>query len=354
MKLWAMRYGDEPVDGRLFLLRFIRKIHIVIISVIIGALFVCGCHVLYRALTPAVYMTEGDLHLDYIPESNANLMIVYNEYVWEQMSADSAFIDSIVSADPSLDREAVKDSFFATLKSDNKILTFQVKNTDPELCLRIADAAMKGGREFVESLPEITGTEIIGEPYYPEVVSFETRALRALVLGAILGLLTSAFIISYIIVSDDRIFLPETIEKRYHTPCAGSENSPALADSLSDLAGDDGFVIASTLPAEKISDITEKLKKAGALVSGKALNLINPEEKDTVKAVKEITYPVVYVFSSLYDMKADQRALSLLSRFDKEPMCAILADPDEALINAYYLGKRSRYAKAAKEDKKSK
>ena len=354
MKLWAMRYGDEPVNGRLFLLRFIRKIHVIIISVIAGALLVCACHVAYRALTPVYYMTECDIHLDYIPEADANLMIFYNEYAWEQMSQDSAFIEAIVSADPGLDFDTVKESFSATLKSDMKILTFQVKNTDPDLALRIADASLKGGISFVESLPEVTGSEVIGMPYYPERITFDTRSIKALVLGAVLGLIASSFCISYMILSDDRIILPETIEKRYHTPYAGTLDSECLKDSLSDLAGDDGFVIASTLPSDKESEVIKKLKSLGVPVSDKPLNLIDDESKELHNAVKDTMIPVVYVFSSLLDIKADQRGLSLLSRFDREPICAILTDQDDLLIKAYYLGKRSGYTKDGKKDNRTK
>lgn len=354
MKLWAMRYGDEPVNGRLFLLRFIRKIHVIIISVIAGAILICACHVGYRALTPVYYMTECDIHLDYIPEADANLMIFYNEYAWEQMSQDSEFIEAIVNSDPGLDFDTVKESFSATLKSDMKILTFQIKNTDPELALRIADASLEGGVSFVESLPEITGTRVIGRAYYPERITFDTRSIRALVLGAILGLIASSFIISYIIISDDRILLPETIEKRYHTPFAGTLDSECLANSLSDLAGDDGFVIASTLPAEKESEIIKKLKALGTGVSDKPINLIDTESKELHDAVKANELPVVYVFSSLLDIKADQRGLSLLSRFDKEPICAILTDQDDLLIKAYYFGKRSGYTKDGKKENKKK
>ena len=122
MKLWEMRYGEEPVNGRLFLLRFIRKIHIVIISAFVGALLVCGIHLLYRLSGERMYIAETDMYLEYIPEAGSNQLIYYNEHTWQQMSKDSAIIDEIIKADPSLDPAVVREAFVATLKSDPGVM----------------------------------------------------------------------------------------------------------------------------------------------------------------------------------------------------------------------------------------
>ena len=133
MKLWEMRYGDEPVNGRMFALRFMKKIHIVIISAVLAAAAVCAIHLVYRLGAEKKYSTEADVYLEYIPEAGSNELIYFNKYTWEQMSKDSAIVDEILLADPGLDAEAVRQSFTATLKSDVKVLTLQVENTDPAM-----------------------------------------------------------------------------------------------------------------------------------------------------------------------------------------------------------------------------
>ena len=64
MKLWEMRYGEEPVNGRLFLLRFMRKIHIVIMAALIGAVLVgvnfakaCASADIFNSLVPIPVIT---------------------------------------------------------------------------------------------------------------------------------------------------------------------------------------------------------------------------------------------------------------------------------------------------------
>ena len=350
MKLWEMRYGDEPVNGRMFLLRFLGKIRFIIISVLLGAIIVCAWHVLYRLSSEKQYMAESDVYLEYIPEAGSNELIYFNKYTWEQMSKDSAVIDEIIKADPSLDPSLVRESFTATLKSDVKVLTLQVATSDPDMSMRIMDAAITGISEYAASLPEILSVRVIGQAQSAEPVPLDIRALRAVVLGAIIGLFISCLTVSVMILSDDRIILPETIEKRYHLPAAGTLSAPNINETLSDLAGDDGFIVASTLSDTAVTKVIEQLKKSGTNPQSKQLNLSDTEKPGLAEEVKASSKPIVYVFSSLVSPQADERALSFLSKYEKEPMCGLLADSDDALIKCYYIGKRSRFADMA--DKK--
>lgn len=351
MKLWEMRYGDEPVNGRLFALRFMKKIHIVIITTLVFAAAVCALHLIYRLGGEKLYMTEADVYLGYIPEAGSNELIYYNKYTWEQMSKDSAVIGEILLADPGLDAQVVKESFLATLDSDVKVLTLRVQNPDPAMSERIMKAALAGIDAYACSLPEILSTRVIGEPDAAKLVPPDVRALRAVILGAFLGLFAAVLYVSCRVLSDDRIILPETIEKRYHLPAAGTLTSANLSESLEDLAGDEGFAVASTLSKDEISAVIDELKKAGAKPEGSILGIDDAESKGLIETIKKCDKPVVYIFSSKEDVRKDELALSLLSKCGKEPMCAVLADSDDGLIRAYYAGKRSRFADDAKNKK---
>lgn len=347
MKFWEMRYGDEPADSRLFILRFMSRIHIVILSALLCAAAVCACHLFIRLSSEKMYMTESDLYLEYIPAADSNELIYFNKYTWEQMSHDSAVIDEIIAADPSLDPETVKTSFLATLNSDVKVLTLQVKNPDPDMAVRIMNAAIPGISAFAESLPEIVSVRVIGAGTDAAPIPPDIRLLRSIVLGALIGILFSVLIVSYSIISDDRIYLPETIEKRYLIPAAGTLSYANIGEVLPDLAGDDGFILASALPASKIKAVADELKKKGAKPEDRFLILEDTEKEGLPEEIKKADKPIVYVFSSDKSTRSDERALSLLSRYDKEPMCAVLTDSHDTLVRNYYLGKHSRFAKMA-------
>ena len=351
MKLWEMRYGDEPVTGRMFALRFMKKIHIVIISAVLAAAAVCALHLVYRLSQEKKYQIETDVYLEYIPEAGSNELIYFNKYTWEQMSKDAAIVDEMLRADPGLDADVVRASFLATLKSDVKVLTLQVQNSDPDMCVRIMKAAVTGVDAYAQSLPEIMSVRLIGDPEDVNPVPPDIRILRAIILGAFAGLFFSALYVSCTILSDDRIILPETIEKRYHLPAAGTLTSANLSESLDDLSGDEGFVAASTLGNDRMAVVIEELKKSGAKPEAEALDLSDTEAKGLIELVKKCDKPVVYFFSSKIIPQNDERALSLLSKCGKEPMCAVLADSDDALIKAYYTGRRSRFADDAKNKK---
>ena len=346
-----MRYGDEPVNGRLFLLRFIKKIPLIIGCAVIGAALVCACHLIYRLSSPYEFQAETDVYLEYIPEAGSNDLIYFNKYTWEQMSKDSAIIDEILKADPTLDEQTVRESFLATLKSDVKVLTLQVTNPDPDMCTRILNAGVIGISSFAESLPEILSAKEIGGTSEPALLPPDIRAIRAIILGAVIGLFISGLYVWISIISDDRIILPETIEKRYHLPSAGCLSAKNLHETLEDLAGEDGFIAASTLPTDRFNAIIDKLISIGSNVEGKTLNLSDTEKPGLLNEVKNADHPIVYIFSSKNHTGGDERALSFLSKCDKEPMCAVLADTDDTLIRAYYIGRESRFAEESKNTK---
>ncbi len=351
MKLWEMRYGDEPVNGRLFLLRFIKKIPLIIGCAFIGAALVCACHLFYRLSSQYMFQSETDVYLEYIPEAGSNELIYFNKYTWEQMSKDSAIIDEILKADPTLDEKTVRESFLATLKSDVKVLTLQVTNPDPEMCEKILAAGVTGISAFAESLPEILSVREIGGASEPVLLPPDVRTVRAIILGAVIGIFVSALFVWVWIVSDDRIILPETIEKRYHIPSAGCITAKNLSETLEDLAGEDGFIAASTLPSNKFNEAIDSLLAAGTRVEGKTIDLSDTEKPGLVAEVKNADHPIVYIFSSKNHTGGDERALSFLSKYGKEPMCAVLTETDDALIRAYYIGKDSRFAEESKKTK---
>ena len=351
MKLWEMRYGDEPVNGRLFLLRFIKKIPLIIGCGVIGAALVCACHLTYRLSSEYKFQAEADLYLEYIPEAGSNALLYINEYTWKQLSGDSAIVDEILKADSSLDETTVRDSFIATLKSDVKVVTLQVTNPDPDMCTKILNAAVIGVTEFAESLPEIISVRDLGGASEPALIPPDVRAVRSIILGAIIGIFVSSLSVMVWIISDDRIILPETIEKRYHLPSAGCIDAKNINETLEDLAGEDGFIAASTLPVDRFNTVIDKLLAAGTMVEGKTISLSDTERPGLIDEIKNAEHPIVYIFSSKEHVGGDERALSFLSKLDKEPICGVLTDTDNTLIKTYYLGKKSRFAEESKNYK---
>jgi hypothetical protein len=267
------------------------------------------------------------------------------------MSKDSAIIDEILKADPTLDEDVVRQSFLATLKSDVKVLTLQVTNPDPDMCTKILNAGVIGISAFAESLPEILSVKEIGGTSEPALLPPDVRAVRAIILGAVIGLFISVLAVWIRIVSDDRIILPETIEKRYHLPSAGCITAKNLSEVLEDLAGEDGFIAASSLPSNKFNEVIDTLLAAGTRVEGKTFDLSDTEKPGLLNEIKNADHPIVYIFSSKKHTGGDERALSFLSKCGKEPMCAVLTDTDDSLIRAYYLGKDSRFAEESKNTK---
>lgn len=214
----------EGVDLKLVVLLLLKKIPIVIVSALAGALL---CGALYgiwhsRALGRRAYEARSQYYITFEEiEDKTFFDYYYNGYTWNDLLSSDLILGYAMELLPEgYDRDYVDDCVEAEILSDVRVLTTTVKASDADevrLLQRAVEQAVVhyafGGEKL--ELIEVIRSE---EPALEEVADHMLRAAAA---GAFGFALVSVLAVLLLIAVRDAAYLPQEIEERFGVPCAG-------------------------------------------------------------------------------------------------------------------------------------
>lgn len=354
--MWECSFANEPVDFKLFVLFFLKKIWIFVAAVLTGALLVGGGYFVKNVvLVPQKeYQTVGEVYVDYVWEdaygiSRSNL----NEGEWKALVKTDLFVDYILERLAGqgilLEKPFVRESVDASLVSDSRIVTTMVITDSPELSAAIGSALQEALLSFGEDNSRIERIHVLTEPVESRIVVHDIRTLQAAILGAVLGGLLSLAAMFWCFAVDDSVYIPASFERRYHIPMLGTAASKDLEANFSYLLREGGSIAVTAaskdIPVEKVTAfLQEKVADTEGKTAGKegkngvflcACGCIEtePERAEELRRTKSV---ILVIASGRRDGKRIEKTLAFLKKQDIKVSCAFLWDADEGLIRRYY------------------
>ncbi len=231
MREWP--YAKEPFDTKLFILRFLRKLWMVILAAVLGALLVGGGYYLKKVVFGGP--VEYDITTTYYVEYNqfdpvtGEMFNYTNAATWKNWVVSDWFVDKawehaleagLMPETYGVDKSALKGYFTADLPSDLRIPTSTVTTPYEGLTEALNDALQQTFIDFAAEQSEMDGIKITDETPLA-VADKDIRTLRAVILGAVFSAFLAGFGLAFAIILDDSIVIPETFTYRYGVPALG-------------------------------------------------------------------------------------------------------------------------------------
>ena len=351
MREWP--YAKEPFDTKLFVLRFIKKIHWVLMGMLIGALLIGSGYYVKKVIFggPVEYEITTKYYIEYtnINPETGELHNYINGATWKEWVVADWFVDKVwqlatrkvnITEKYNVKKEDLKNFFFADLPSDIRIPISRVTTPYEELTVLLNESLQETYFAFESEHPEMSSIEIIDETPMQKADK-DVRLLRAIILGAVVGGFLGAFGLSLWIIWDDTIIIPETFNYRYHIPMIGYLDKNGAADTKEIITNMDYLFNSEGKYA--LVTMGEKLK------GEELLKYLKQEEAANVFGVEELD-------SESYDMmrqsqgillavgagenhgKAIEHVLEELKLQKCQVTAAILYAADSKLINCYRFG----------------
>lgn len=347
-------YAKEPFDTKLFVLRFIKKIYWVFIAMVASALLIGGGYYLKKVVFggPAEYDITTTYYVQYnnYDPVTGEMHNYTNNVTWQTWVTSDYFVDKAWSyaLDAGLqpdkygvDKADLKGYFTADLPSDLRIPTSTVTTPYEELTVILNDALQKVYQDFGQERVEMDSIVITDEtPLQP--VDQDVRTFRAVVLGAVIGLVMSAFVLSLWIVWDDSVIIPESFTYRYAIPMAGfvgkgdkELNREGFVNVKYLLGGSsEGVaVIAGKMPDDNIQ---AGIKEIGIKEMIPAMDLTEENFEKLRRAEKVM----LLVEAGAHNGKQIEHLLHNLRLQDCNVVGALLLQADSKLINVYRIGRK--------------
>ena len=336
--MWECECGREPLDYRLIWLRFLRKLWILPIAVLLGTMLVGAIY--YYSRTAArggrTYQSESVFYIDFAENSQGEEYDYYNYFTWGEVIHTDFFLDYVyeeMKREYSL--EELASYITASVDSDVRYLYMRCNTHSPELSVKLASVMETIVPQFAEIRDEFESIEIVKKGDTAKDSS-KIRLGNACFLGACLGLAAAVLSILAVLVLDTGVYLPSTIEKRYHVVCLGAPFLPEFAPNWQLYLKD---ALKAALVRVDESDSSEWLLPS-SMTKPEIIICQNPvEHPGELEKIRNCDKTILCLMAGRKNHETFTRLLEQLSRQGIQVTAAILISGDEKLISSYYRSK---------------
>ena len=336
--MWECEYGREPLDYRLIWLRFLRKLWILPIAVLAGTVLVGAVY--YYSRTAArggrTYQAESIFYIDFAENSQGDEYDYYNYFTWGDVIHTDFFLDYVYEEmKGEYSHEELASYITATVVSDVRYLYVHCNTHFPELSVKLASAMETIVPQFSEIRDEIETIEVVKKGDDAKDSS-KIRLGNACFLGACLGLAAAVLCILTYLILDTGVYLPSTIEKRYHVVCLGAPFLPEFAPNWR-LYLKDALKVALVRVDEGEPLEEPSIDGVSSMAKPEIIICENPvEHSEELEKIRNCDRTVLCLRAGCKNHEAFTRLLEQLSRQGIQVTAAILVSADEKLISTYY------------------
>ncbi len=344
-----LKFAEEPFDFKLFILCFMKRIGIVICVALAGLLLAGGGHYSKTMLgKPQQYEAATTYYVHYYADPETGLINQYiNEATWKSIMGMDWFADRVwshamelglVPETAGVSRENLSQCVSATLNSDVRIPATIVVTEDMQMTGILNEAAKLAMKDLAEHQTEMLGIEVMDETGVLEKKP-DLRLVRACILGALLGAFAACVILSFWMISDDSIRIPETFTYRYGLPMLGVVNKGEKTlsqEAQANLAYRFGKNEGSVFYALESGAVSDKVVPEGFM-------LMKQEElPEGYEKLRKSDGVLLLVEAGMRNGKEIEHVLHELAVQDCSVKGALLCGGDAKLLKAYYLGKHRK------------
>lgn len=370
--------NEEMLNLRSFYIRLCKKIWIIPVAAVVGALISFIIYFLATTVfgTGTTYESEATLYIDFAYDEETGTQVdYYNAYTWNTLIATDEIIDTTMnnltemgigelegsattggSIDAGVTRAQVIADTNADIPSDVRVMVLTITDADSNLAYAIAQATsaslVKYGEsnDAFESIKVLSCNESIASVY-------TDRTLVAVIFGAVLGIITCILLMMLMSLLNDAAYVPEDIEKKYHLPVIGvlsSEGTQELQYFRNLLIATANHLIAHTTDVKVVSPLDKGEDKKYALAANTRLKEVLGNDFDFGKtsiissqmpsagqdAVKELDLSdgiIIAIPAGKKNLGAiTENLLSELHKLDVPVLGFILTDADMKFLKRYY------------------
>ncbi len=370
--------NEEMLNLRSFYIRLCKKIWIIPVAAVVGALISFIIYFLATTVfgTGTTYESEATLYIDFAYDEETGTQVdYYNAYTWNTLIATDEIIDTTMnnltemgiselegsattggSIDSGVTRAQVIADTNADIPSDVRVMVLTITDADSDLAYAIAqatsDSLVKYGEsnDAFESIKVLSCNESIASVY-------TDRTLVAVIFGAVLGIITCILLMMLMSLLNDAAYVPEDIEKKYHLPVIGvlsSEGTQELQYFRNLLIATANHLIAHTSDVKVVSPLDKGEDKKYALAANTRLKEVLGNDFDFGKtsiissqmpnagqdAVKELDLSdgvIIAIPAGKKNLGAiTENLLSELHKLDVPVLGFVLTDADMKFLKRYY------------------
>lgn len=369
------KHLSERVDLRSYALRLKKGAWLPLLCLLCGA--VAGLLIYFLATTVfgpgRMYRAESKLYINFSPEMAQDAYPYYNDYTWRTLVTTDEILDGILAgmeerqftiaeeSDPMdmgsrvISASEIKETIYATLPSDIRLMVITFTNHDPIICNAVMEATDASLVTFGNNHKEFESIEIRAEDV-AQIVTYTDRTVVAMIAGGVIGLLIGLFLLSAKELLQDAVFTPKEAQERYGLPVRGvllknenaaGETAALLRNDLRDAVcalKNDGTQTLGVVAAQDVTGIAQAERVTNCLdalladcdVPGILPKKTPGTDEDALAALNGCDAVLLIVRAGKDEATLTERCIAALKNAGIPVAGMLLTDAEEAFMRAYY------------------
>lgn len=336
-------WGKEPFDLKLTVLRLLRSLPWILAVTAAGTLLFGGIYYVKNITLrrERTFAASATFRVEYSGESWAEDGTYINYMTWNTWLDSDVFYDAFLQETGG--REVTPEEFEAmtevTVPSDLRVPVVQVTADRPERAQEILEGiAVTLTGSFPENLSEVDSIRLIDREEAREVFP-DVRPKRAFLLAAVLTGFFAVVLVLLREISDERIYLPSTLTRRYGLRSTGVTGTELFAENLRYFFRDAESI--AVCPAEECLDPGEIVRSLQQVVFqtrtpqwiALPCPVLTPEAADKLREADGV---LLVVRAGSTNSKQLEELLDFLKAQEVGVTAAMLWDEDKWLLSNYY------------------
>lgn len=208
--------GKRGMDLKRFVLCVQSKIWVLLMLTVVGAALGGVAYQMARAMRmPIAYQGISKLYISFGVDESGEVYQYYNGYTWNDLLDADPILDKIMENVPvGYSREEVIASTTAEILSDIRLLTITVEGSTEKYVREIQSAVQNGLIAYARESEELRRIEVI-RTTEPARIFWDDRTVTACIAGAVVFAVVSCFIILFVYVLDEAVYVQSDIESKY-------------------------------------------------------------------------------------------------------------------------------------------
>lgn len=321
-------YKNQCIDMQKIVVRFIGKIWIPALVVVLGMMVAAGLYeIRYLAANGPMYQAQSKVYIDFAPGDGEDVYHqYYNGYTWNDLMTTDPILDKTMEAlaanGVEEEKSVVAASTEAKILSDVRLLTIYITNQDEQLCGQIQKATETALQRFGEERDVFTGIYTIKSDETKRIMS-DYRLKQAILLGFVLALMVSVLGLLGYLILDDRIFSASDLLGTIDVPYVGLEtkNKTTVLPFSNDLQAN----------LDRLCSNKEELREI-------AVDQVLSEKAEILdyEKLREASLVLVKVSFGSTTLRSLQYLLHQLHLQGCENVAVVLIDVDETWLKRYF------------------
>lgn len=346
-------YMQRTMDWKKIWLLYWQRAWLIIGIIIFAAALSAGVYKVVRALDNEgqLYRVSSDYYITFNFDEHENSVDYYNAYTWDSILRDDPIVDEALNVLPKdYTKEEVKASITGEMLGDYRILTVHSTHMDPQRAETIAVAYEKSLIVFADKIDMLNTIEMWSKEECQPVMEEDLTA-NAVLLGAIIGVVTAIFALAFWCLLDDSIYVERDFTERFSIPFLGmmtKKQSEVCCQELKEnlsylLKEEQGYhlvFVNKDVSREETSAENQTDKKVDLLKKIKLLHEgiegIITLQGNSLETLRNSSGAVLMIPWGDKNGKIVEKMISFLKKQDCKIAGAVLYDADDTFLKQYY------------------